>query len=437
MYVGQLRAAGLAKEITVGTLATPPSEYIPYIPPDSFITAIALLESTEVRAIPDKVYKVSQGPGDLKGMKMKWEAEPENIGNLLMAAFGTDTVTEKTAFVIGSTNNKIDFKESGGSQLHATIASATYAMGADSSVNSSLCKAIKTALDAAGGTTYTVTFNSGTKKLTITPTAGTVQILWLTGTNQATSAWSVLGWTHADTADASSLTSNGTTAAQDWTHTFSRLNASQLPTYSWWFDKGAAYPQFLGCMVNKLDFAIKAKEFIIAESEWMGLSYDTNGTSKSPSYSAVKPFKFDQCVVNVDGSPVLNYDNLKISFNNDVEVEHCLSGSIYANKIYSKGFEVMVTMDFVLEDVTQYNKFLAGTACALNFVVTSADDISGGSTGTKYSLTIDIPTANYSVASYPNAPGLLKIAFTARGVYTLASTKTVSVALTNSVAAAY
>jgi hypothetical protein len=321
MYTGQLRAAGLAKEVTVGTLVTPPTEFIPYIAPDSFFPSITLLESTAIRSLPDMVYKASQGPGEVKGMKLKWEAEPENIGNLLMAAFGTDTTT--------------------------------------------------------GGTS-----------------AG-------------------------------------------YTHTFTRLSAAQLPTYSWWFDKGAKYPQFVGSMLNKLDLIVKAKEFVMVDADWTAKAYDDNGTSQTPSYSALKPFKFDQAVINVDSSSVLNYDNLKITFDNKVKADHVLSGSIYPGKIYSEGFEVTVTLDFVVENATQYAKFLAGTSAALNIVITSSQDITGATPGTKNSLTIDIPTVMYSAATYPNPQGLLKIAFTAKGIYTTGSTKTVSVALKNSVSASY
>ena len=440
MYVGQLRSAGLAKEVTVGTLVTPPTEFIPYVPPDSFIPQIQLLEVQSVYSIPDKIRQASQGPGEVKGMKLKWFGSPENIGNLLMGTFGTDTLAESASYVITTgVNDKIDFKENGGSQLHATIAAGTYAMGSSSSVNGSLCKAIKTALEAAAGAglTYTVTFNSGTSKVTITASSTTVQILWLTGTNQATAAYAVLGFSHADTSAALAVTSDSTTATQAWSHTFTRLSAAQLPTYSWWFDKGAKYQQFLGCMVNKLELNIKAKEFLTMDTEWVGLAYDDNGSSQSPSYNALKPFKFDNCVVNIDGSQVNNYDNVKITFDNMAKADHVLKGSIWAGKVYSEGFEVTVSLDFFVEDATQYAKFLAGTTCALNFVLTHNSDVTGAYTGTKNKLTIDIPTAMYSVASYPNVPGVLKIAFTARGIYTTSSTKTASVALINSASSAY
>lgn len=438
VYVGQLRAAGLAKETIVGTLVTPPTEYIPYIAPDGFMPSIELLESTAVRFNPNRLYKASQGAGDVKAMKLKWEAEPENIGNLLMAVFGVDTVSEYATFVVSNSNNKINFKEDGGSELTATLTNGTYIMGASSAVTASLCKEIKDQLEAAAGSagTYTVTFNSSTRKLTIAVSGGAaaVQLLWGTGTNAATSARTLLGWSTSDTASAASLESSGTTTAQQWQHLFTRLAAAQLPSYSWWFDKGATYPQFVGCMVNKMDLTAKAREFVMVESEWTGLGFDDTGTSKSPSYSAIAPWKFDMAQLRVNAGLVQNYDNVKISFDNIVKADQLLSQSIYPGVIYSEGFDVTISMDMVVEDAVQYANFLAGDAVALNLQLIHTEE---GNMASPYSLEFDMPEAKYSVASYPNAPGLIKIAFTARGIYNVSASKICSVALRNSISTAY
>lgn len=93
MFIGQLRAMGMAKEVTAGVLVTPPTVFLPYIPPDSFMTAITLLPTMGIRAVPDKIYKASQGPAEMKGLKLKLELEPENCGQILQAAFGSDVMT--------------------------------------------------------------------------------------------------------------------------------------------------------------------------------------------------------------------------------------------------------------------------------------------------------------------------------------------------------
>lgn len=438
-YIGQLRAAGLAKESVVGTLVTPPTEFIPYIAPDAFMPAIELLESTAIRSNPNRLYKASQGPGEVKGMKLKWEAEPENIGNLLMGCFGTDTVTEYASFTVSNSNNKINFKEDGGSELTATLTNGTYAMGASSAVAGSLCKEIKDQLEAAAGSagTYTVTFNSSTFKVTIAVSGGAaaVQLLWGTGTNAATSARTLLGWSTSDTASSASLQSSGTTTAQVWNHAFTRLSAAQLPSYSWWFDKGAVYQQFVGCMVNKLDLIAKAREFVMVESEWTGLAYDETGTSKSPTYSAVAPWKFDMAQLRLDAGLVQTYDNVKISFDNYVKADHLLSQSIYPGVIYSEGFDVTISMDMEVENATEYTNFLDGDSVDVNLQLIHTAN--AGSGAVPYSLEFDMPSAKYSVASYPNAPGLIKIAFTARGIYNTSESKIASVALRNSISTAY
>ncbi len=441
MQVGRLRTMGLAKEPSVGTLTVPPTDFLRFIPPDSFYPKIAPLDSKAIGSLPDDLIKVTQGPADLNGMKLKLEVEPENVGEVFEACFGLDATTEVASFIIGSSTHSIDFKEDGGTERHATIASSTYIMGSSSATPSSLCLAVKTALEAASGATgtYTVTYSTSTKKMTIAVggAIAAVQILWLTGANQATGAYSILGWTHVDTASAASVTSASTTTVPVFTHTFVRQAVAQLPTYSFWFDKNPLYPQFAGCMLNKLDIDIKAKEFVHADTEWVGLSYDATGITHSPTYSPIKPFRFNQAVVKIDGSSILNYDNIKVSIDNMVKADHALASTIYPAKIYSEGMRVEVSMDLFFEDATQYNKFLAGTTCSLEVILTHSDDISGAASGQKYILDITIPVVFYKTANLPIPTGILKIAFSGEGVYDTNTSKTISVALTNGVAAAY
>lgn len=92
-YTGELRALGLAKETTIGTFVLPPTVVLPYIPPASFSPAIPLLESKGVRQVADMVVKATQGKAELKGMKLKIEVEPDNIGQILQACYGADTKT--------------------------------------------------------------------------------------------------------------------------------------------------------------------------------------------------------------------------------------------------------------------------------------------------------------------------------------------------------
>lgn len=92
---------------------------------------------------------------------------------------------------VDSTNNKLDFSE-GGSELTATVADGNYTLTA-------LAAAIKTALDAAGALTYTVTVDSLDRFVITAPSA--FEILSVTGTNVGgTSLWEEIGFPTRPTA---------------------------------------------------------------------------------------------------------------------------------------------------------------------------------------------------------------------------------------------
>lgn len=86
---------------------------------------------------------------------------------------------------INSSNNKIDFQESGGVAVVATLTSATYTLSA-------LATEIKTQMDAAGGFTYTVTYDVE-DKITIAAT-GSFVLLVQTGINRNNSLSTIIGF---------------------------------------------------------------------------------------------------------------------------------------------------------------------------------------------------------------------------------------------------
>jgi len=321
-YVGQLGAVGVAKESVLGTFVAP-TRFIPtYLPMNIGSPDINLLLSKGVRSVPDFVYKAQQGAGMLKNGKFKFEVEPENIGECLMASFGTDTLT-------GPTNTSV------------------------------------------------------------------------------------------------------------YTHTFTRLAAAQLPTYSIWVKNGLNYPTFVGCMVNKIDFDIKAGEWVITDVDWMGSAYASGGVTESLSYSTLNPFKFDQAVITVAGSGVSLYKDIKLSIDNKVKVDPVLGGSIYSNVIFSEAMEVTLSATIVVENSTEWAKFIAGTASSFTIALTSAQNITSSSPSTPYSLTFTIPNIYYKAAPLPLANGLIEITFQAQGVYNTGTSNTISVALANSISTSY
>jgi hypothetical protein len=309
-FVGQLGAVGLAKEVTLGTFVAP-TRFIPvHLPCPIGSPDIALLLSKGIRAVPDLHYKAQQGAGSLKAGQFKFEVEPDNVGEVLQAAFGLDTLT-------------------------------------------------------GAGPTYT--------------------------------------------------------------HTFARQAVAQLPTYSMWVQNGLNYPEFVGCMMNKLEFEMKAPELVTCSADWLGSKYQAGGTSKTLSYSTLQPFKFDQAVVTVAGSGVTLYSDLKLTIDNKVKVKPVIGGSIYSNVIYSEAFEVSLAATIVVEDSTEWAKFIAGTSTAFTIAMTAGAN----------SLTFTMPNLMYKAAPLPLASGLIEITFQAQGIYDTGTSKTLNAVLVNDISTAY
>lgn len=435
MFTGIFGEAGIAKENPAGTFV-PPTKFMRFIPPFQFSRDIDLLVSNGVQGVADVVTKVAQGPALLKSGKINFELEPEGgLGEHLMAAFGTDTATESVAnfTVVAATNDTIDFTEDGGGAVSATLTPGTYKMGASSAVAGSLCKLIKDQMEAVNGIpTYTVTYSYATKKLTITKNSGVFVIKWATGTNTLKAAKTLLGFTNVDTASAIAATSDSTTGNFIMSHAFTRVQSATLPSYSWWQKNGINYPEFAGCMLNKFEIDIKAKEFIIGSADWGGLKYVAGGTTQSAVYSAKQPFKFSQAALTVGGAPSTDYDELKITFDNMVDPLHVVGNGIDATKIYSKGFKVSITASMIVETSAEWDKFIAGTASSFAVAITGVE-FAGGAT--PFSLALDLPEAYYQAAPIPIGKDLIKITFTAVAQLNVAATYSAKATLVNTEAA--
>lgn len=89
---------------------------------------------------------------------------------------------------VDATNYAVDFDE-GGAELQADIAYGNYSP-------TEYLVAVKTALDAAGALTYTVSLNRSTRKITISSTSN-FTLRANTGTRGSVSAWDMLGYTTA------------------------------------------------------------------------------------------------------------------------------------------------------------------------------------------------------------------------------------------------
>ncbi|HEC60730.1 hypothetical protein LCGC14_0461090 [marine sediment metagenome] len=113
--------------------------------------------------------------------------------------------------VIDATNNKLDFEETDGVEITATLTNATYS-------TASICAEIKAQMEAAGASTYTVTFESGNVFKIASDGAGggnILNLLCFTGSNAAASVLQYIGFGSIDLKGAY-LPELDYTAAQEW-----------------------------------------------------------------------------------------------------------------------------------------------------------------------------------------------------------------------------
>ncbi len=113
--------------------------------------------------------------------------------------------------VIDATNNKLDFEETDGAELTATLTNATYS-------TATLCTEIKAKMDAAGGSVYTVTFESGNVFKIASDGAGggnIFNLLCYTGSNASNGVLPYIGFGSIDLKEAI-LPELDYTAAQEW-----------------------------------------------------------------------------------------------------------------------------------------------------------------------------------------------------------------------------
>lgn len=104
-------------------------------------------------------------------------------------------------FIVDSSNNKINFKESGvGSELTATITSGTYSV-------SGLQTEIKTQMESTGAETYSVSYSETTGKWTVSHAGSYLDLLNSTGTDAANSLLvNSLGFSSTDKTGATTYT---------------------------------------------------------------------------------------------------------------------------------------------------------------------------------------------------------------------------------------
>lgn len=298
--------------------------------------------------------------------------------------------TEQASFVVNSENEKIDFNIGAG-ELNATVANGTYAMGLNHLDSGTLCEAIYNAIVAAEAAgTYTVLFNNSTKKITITRSAGTFELMWKTGTNGSdgndTHIGTLIGF--SDSADDTGAVTYTGDSAVTLVYQHVIKIKDELPTsLSLEINRGykAFYPT--GMKIDKFEMSAELNSFLKVTCGVIGreVLFCSKTTETLPS---VAPFNYTHGAFTYNNSST-NVKNISFSLNNNLNKDRFFIGSRYTSEPTRAG-KLEVTGKFTVEfDSTDlYDDFRAATSRALVLLFTGGT-ISGKTQS--YTLQIDMP----------------------------------------------
>ncbi len=405
----EVRQIGLALESVRGTAPVAPSSFISLTRDSELAYVSKLIPDPALRGVNARYPSLA---GMLSGAgTLKTPARAQNIGEFLKMLFGAPVSTEQTYITISTgVNDALDFVDDV-TTVEGVIAAGSYPMGADSSVAGSFCKAIKTAMDAvATGATYTVTFAAGV--LTITRSTGTFEFLFATGTHKATSPYAKMGFAAVDTTAAISQTSTVTLYAP-FKHAFTQSQIIQLPSYSFYIDRGPfnggakdIKVYNLGSM-SKLKIASAHDAPVDLEASIFAQQEASYAGAWSPTFSESPVLMFDNVTVKMAGAApsVPNVASFDCEFNPGMKEYRPLSLQKYAYDMLAAGpFDAMGNMLVFFMDELERAKFLAVTQTSLDF------DIKGGAIGVSeqnYALNISLPSVEYEAYPFKESDGFL------------------------------
>lgn len=419
----EVRQLALAKESVRGTAVAAPTSFISLTKDSEIAFTTALSEDPALRGVNAR-FPSFPGIQEAAGT-LKTPVRAQNMGEFLHMLFGTATSdVEQASFVVTTgSNDTIDFNIGAGN-LVATIAAGTYVAGTNQTTNPSLCKAVYDAIVAAEGVgTYTVSFNTTTGFFTITRSAGTFQMKFLTGPNTAKTAAGLLGFATVDQTGAITYTSS-VVQNPPFKHLFTQGQVTQLPSYTFYANRGTnvTKKQYnLGSM-NKLKFSGSHDGPVEIEASIMAQQEATYGGAWSPTYSESGVLMFSDTTVKFAGSApsVPDVKAWSVEYDPGLKPYRPLSQTQYPQDFLAAGpFMAQGDMTLYFMDEVERAKFLAVTQTSLEFIAAGAV-VAGGTV--KYTVDLLFPSVEYEAFPFGDEDGFLGAKIKWRARYSTGST---------------
>jgi hypothetical protein len=212
-------------------------------------------------------------------------------------------------------------------------------------------------------------------------------------------------------------------------HTFSRLNGIQMPSFTFFADRGLSKKRYPLTVIKKmaLSGAVDGKALVNAD---VLFKTEEPASPFAPSYGSPKPLMFFQTDFKIDSVSDLNVKSWTLNIDNASVPQRTLNQSRDAKDILSAGrFLIDGGFEIYFESEAQRQKFLDGSLAALNIILTG--DIIEDTF--KNQLEFAIPEARYTAFPFGNLDDLLGAAVTFEAQYNIAAGYSLQAILTNAV----
>lgn len=423
---------GFKKEGTRLTAETTATKWLSVDPGSEISHRLELLEDKGLRGVK-AAYPSHSGVKVTDG-KVSAPVRTSHFGEFLQMLLGSPTSAEQAVVTVETgVNDKIDLAEDGGAPVAATLTAGSYAIGASSATAGTFCALVKAALEAANGTdTYTVAYDTATRKFTITKSAGVFVLQWNTGTNKLICAATLLGFTTAaDTASGIAVTSTVAVSNRVHKHTYLLPSGVQPPTYTFFVDRSLGVKKYNGVAVKKMSLKGSADGFVQMDCDLLGLD-EAAGDIGSPVYTdEAIPLTFQHVTVKLGGVAMTNVKEWSLALDSGLFAKRAMSGSQVAVDVLAPGqMKIDGSLTLYFEDETERAKFIANTTNYLQFLVQG--DVLAGTT--KEAVDLNLYKIAYKAFPYGDLDGLLGAQATFEAVFSVTDGKMVQVDLTNKVA---
>lgn len=159
---------------------------------------------------------------------------------------------------------------------------------------------------------------------------------------------------------------------------------------------------YVGCKLDTLTLTAEKEEALTAEAEFIAkdMEVGTNGTAPVADTSSY--FSFYEGKVSINGVEQALVEQFELEISNNLEGLFAINGEMTVARIQEGNREYALTMDFIFEDVAQFDLWKSGAEfdAELSFVAPDGRELTISIAGCKYDTNeIELGNEDYAVQS--------------------------------------